>query len=152
MSLIRWSPNWDPFREMEEMMNRLPALSGSSLPSKGFVPAMDVYETKDSVVAETTLPGVRPEDVEVSVEDGMITIQGETNKEREVEEKNYYRKEVRSGSFFRQVPLPVAVLEEKVTAEFDGGVLRVTCPKVGKKKEVKKIKIAVKKKKEVTSN
>ena len=147
MSLIRWSPNWDPFREMEDMMNQLPALSGSNLPAKGFIPAMDVYETKDAVVAETTLAGVRPEDVEVRVQDGMITIQGETNKEREVEEKNYYRKEVRSGSFFRQVPLPVAVLEDKVTAEFGDGVLKITCPKAGEKKEGKKIEIEVKNKK-----
>ena len=147
MSLIRWSPNWDPFREMEEMMNRLPALSGSNLPSKGFVPAMDVYETKDAVVAETTLAGVRPEDVEISINNGMITIQGETSKEREVEEKNYYRKEVRSGSFFRQVPLPVAVLEDKAKAEFDGGVLKITCPKAGEKKKGKKIAIEVKKSK-----
>ncbi len=147
MSLIRWSPNWDPMREMEDMMNRLPALSGSNLPTKGFIPAMDVYETKDSVVVETTLAGVRPEDVEVSVESGLVTVQGQTNKEREVEEKNYYRKEVRSGSFFRQVPLPVAVLEEKVKAGFDGGVLKITCPKKGEKKEGKKIAIEVKKKK-----
>lgn len=146
MSLIRWAPNWDPFQEMEDMMNRLPALSGANVPGKGFVPAMDVYETKDAVVVETTLAGVRPEDVEVRVENGMVTIQGETNKEREVEEKNYYRKEVRSGSFFRQVPLPVAVSEEKVKAEFGDGVLKITCPKAGKKKETKKISIEVKKK------
>ncbi|PIZ94820.1 MAG: heat-shock protein Hsp20 [Candidatus Magasanikbacteria bacterium CG_4_10_14_0_2_um_filter_37_12] len=138
---------WDPFQEMEEMMNRLPALAGMNMPTKGFVPAMDVYETKDAVVVETTLAGVRPEDVEVRVENGLVTIQGETNKEREVEEKNYYRKEVRSGSFFRQVPLPVAVDEEKVKAEFDGGVLKITCPKAGKKVDGKKIEIEVKKKK-----
>lgn len=146
MSLVRWSPNWDPFREMEDMMNRLPAMSGTQLPAHVLVPAMDVYETKDAVVAETTLAGVRPEDVEVSVEHGMITIQGQTNKEREVEEKNYYRKEVRSGSFYRQVPLPVAVKEDEVTAEFAEGVLKITCPKAGEKKEVKKIQIHVKKK------
>ena len=139
MSLIRWSPNWDPFREMEEMMNRLPALSGSNLPAQGFIPAMDVYETKDAVVAETTLAGVRPEDVEVSVEDGMLTIQGQTNKEREVEEKNYYRKVVRSGSFFRQVPLPVPVLDGDISAEFEDGLLKITCPKAEVKKG-KKVK------------
>lgn len=146
MSIIRWAPNWDPFQEMEDMMNRLPALSGINMSAKGFVPAMDVYDTKDAIVVETTLAGVRPEDVEVHVEHGMVTIQGETNKEREVEEKNYYRKEVRSGSFFRQVPLPMAVDEENARAEFDGGLLKISCPKVVKNKEGKKIAIEVKKK------
>ena len=126
MSIIRWSPIWDPFAEMEEMMNRLPAVSGQN---KAFMPALDVYETDKAVVVETPLAGVNPEDVKVSVEKGILTLQGESNKEHEVEEKNYYRKEVRSGAFFRQVALPAPVMEDKVSAEFEDGVLKITCPK-----------------------
>ena len=133
MSLIRWSPMWDPFQEMEEVMSH-----------KGFVPAMDVYETNDAVMVETPLAGVKPEDVRVSVEKGVLTLQGESSKEHEVDEKNYYRKEVRSGSFFRQVALPAPVKEDSVTAEFEDGVLKIMCPKAGPT-EAKKIEVVVKK-------
>ena len=127
MSLIRWSPMWDPFAEMDEAINRLPSVSNQSL--KAFVPAVDMYETDKAVVMETPLAGMRPEDVSVSVEKGVLTLKGESKKEHEVEEKNYYRKEVRSGSFYRQLALPAPVLEDKVTAEFKDGVLKITCPK-----------------------
>jgi len=125
MSLIRWSP-WDVMGEMDEFFNRLP-INNSTM--KAFVPAMDVYETDKDVVVETTLPGIAPEDVKVSVEKGVLTLQGETKKEHEVDEKNYYRKEIRSGSFFRQVVLPTPVMEEKTQAEFENGVLKIICPK-----------------------
>jgi len=127
MSLIRWSPMWDPFAEMEETFNRLPSVAGQSM--RAFVPAMDVYETDKAVVVETPLAGVNADDVKVSVEKGVLTVQGESKKEHEVEEKNYYRKEVRSGAFFRQVALPASVLEDKVLAEFEEGMLKITCPK-----------------------
>lgn len=142
MSLIRWSPLWDPFQEMEEMIKNLPSLPSQNF--KGFVPAVDVYETDKAVVVETALSGINPDDVKVSVEKGVLTLQGESKKESEIEEKNYYRKEIRSGSFFRQVALPAAVIEDKVAAEFKDGVLKVSCPKAqpakGKKVEVKVVK------------
>lgn len=128
MSLIRWSPMLDPFSEMEEAFNRLPSFGGGQS-LKAFVPAMDVYETDKAVVVEAPLAGVNPDEVKVSVEKGVLTIQGESKKEHEVEEKNYYRKEVRSGAFYRQVALPAPVMEDKVSAEFEDGMLRITCPK-----------------------
>lgn len=128
---------WDPFAEMEEMMRRLS--------SRGFVPAMDVYETKDAVMVETPLAGVNAKDVEVSVEKGVLTIQGQSKKEHEVDEKNYYRKEIRSGSFFRQVALPASVKEDNVTAEFENGILKITCPKAAPT-QAKKIAVKVVKK------
>jgi len=127
MNIIRWSPMLDPFSEMEEAFNRLPSFGGQSM--KAFVPAMDVYETDKAVVVEAPLAGVNPDDVKVSVEKGVLTVQGESKKEHEVEEKNYYRKEVRSGAFYRQVALPAPVLEDKVSAEFEDGMLKITCPK-----------------------
>lgn len=133
---------WDPFAEMDEAINRLPSVSNQSL--KAFVPAVDMYETDKAVIMETPLAGMRPEDVSVSVEKGVLTLKGESKKEHEVEEKNYYRKEVRSGSFYRQLALPAPVLEDKVTAEFKDGVLKITCPKAApnhtKKIDVKVVK------------
>lgn len=138
---------WDPFAEMEEMMRRLPSLAngqGTGM-TRGFVPAMDVYETKDAVMVETPLAGVDVKDVEVSVEKGVLTVQGQSKKEHEVDEKNYYRKEIRSGSFFRQVALPAPVKEDRVSAEFENGILKITCPKAAPT-QVKKIAVKVIKK------
>lgn len=134
---------WDPFQEMEEMVTHLPSLANQS--SKSFIPAMDVYETDKAVVVETALPGINPEDVKVSVEKGVLTLQGESKKESEVEEKNYYRKEMRCGSFFRQTALPAPVVEEKVAAEFKDGMLRISCPKAQPTKS-KKVEVRVVKK------
>jgi HSP20 family protein len=133
---------WDPFTEVDDVFNRLPAV-GQSI--KAFTPAMDVYETDADVVVETPLAGVNPEDVKVSVEKGVLTLQGENKKEHEVDEKNYYRKEIRSGAFYRQIALPAPVVEEKVEAEFEDGVLKVRCPKAQPAK-VKKIDVKIIKK------
>ena len=130
MSLIRWSPMWDPFAELDESM-RLPSINPSL---KACVPAVDIYETDDAVVVEAPLAGMRPEDVQVSVEKGVLTLKGETKKEHEVEEKNYYRKEVRSGTFYREIALPAPVLDDKTAAEFKDGILRITCPKATQSK------------------
>ncbi len=134
---------WDPFNDMDEVFNRLPATVGNKQ-MRAFVPALDMYETDNAVVVETSLPGVNPENVEVSVQKGVLVIKGESTNEHEVEEKNYYRKEVRSGSFYREVPLPTPVVEDKVTAEFENGMLKITAPKAqpaqAKKVDVKVIK------------
>jgi len=132
---------WDPFQEMDDMMSRFPSVRNNSALATGFVPPLDVYETKSDVVVETLLAGVNPEEVEVSVENTMLTISGENKREHEVDEKNYYRKEVRTGTFYRQVALPAQVKEDEVHAEFENGILKITCPKVepskGKKVSVK---------------
>lgn len=141
MSLIRWSPFFDQFDEMgKELFPDVPALRGA----RGFVPAMDVYETKDSVVVESPLAGVEPKDVEITIENNVLAVRGETERKSEVEEKDYYRKEVRSGSFYRQVALPSTVDAEKAEASFDQGMLRISIPKRGEEKG-KTIKVNVKK-------
>lgn len=143
MSLIRWSPMFDPFGEMDEMFNRLPSVMGSQA-LKAFVPAINMYETDKAVVVETPLAGVKPENVQVSVEKGVLTLRGESKNEHEVEDKNYYRKEVRSGSFFREIALPAQVIENDVSAEFENGMLKIICPKAkltqARKVDVKVIK------------
>ncbi len=145
MSIIRWTPMWDPSEEMEEMFSRFPQMASLNQMQKAFVPAMDVYQTDKAVMVEAPLAGVRPEDVEVTVEKGILTLKGESKKEHEVDEQDYYRKEVRSGSFFRQLVLPTPVVEDKVLAEFADGVLKITCPKAAPS-VAKKIAVKITKK------
>ena len=145
MSIIKWSPFLLPSLadEMDKMFEGgLPSMASNA---SGFTPAIDMYETKDAVVAETSLAGVDPKDVEVTVQNGVLTVKGESKKESEVDEKNYYRKEVRSGSFYRQVALPANVQEDKASAEFENGMLKITVPKAPEI-QAKTIKVEVKKK------
>jgi len=113
--------------------------------AREFVPPMDVYEKKGKVIVETPIAGVDPEKVAISVEDNVLTIKGKSEKKSEVEEKNYYRKEVRYGSFYRSVTLPADVIGTKAEASYKDGVLKIEIPKAPEKKE-KKLKIKVKSK------
>lgn len=106
-----------------------------------FTPAMDIYQDKDNVVVETPLAGVDPEKVEISVENDVLTVSGRTEKKEEVKREDYYRKEIREGSFSRSVILPMAVKAEAAAAESVKGILRITLPKA---EEAKPKKIAVK--------
>jgi HSP20 family protein len=141
MSLIRYIPN-DVFAEMDDMFGNLSPMLASA--HKAYMPAINMYETENAVVVEAPLAGVKPEDVQVSVQKGLLVLKGETNKEREIEEKNYYRKEIRSGSFYREIVLPTSVKESDVTAEFVDGMLKITAPKAQpdapKKIDVKVVK------------
>ena len=134
---------WEPFEEIDKIFE------GFNLPaSAGFTPAVDVYEEKNEVVVETPLAGIDPKEVEITIEDDILHIKGETKKESEVEEKNYYRKEIRSGSFHRSVALPTHVLGDKAKAESEDGMLKIVIPKskVEKPKSIK-VKISESKKK-----
>ncbi|MDO8560526.1 MAG: Hsp20/alpha crystallin family protein, partial [bacterium] len=113
MPIIKWEPMFsDPFQEMEQFLERSAGMS-----RQGFVPAVDVYQTKDAVVVETPLAGVDPKDVEITIENDMLHIRGEMKRESEVDEKSYYRKEVRAGSFYRSVALPTKVDSDQASAE-----------------------------------
>lgn len=142
MSLVKYNSSLDPFQEMEEMMKNFSLMKENNF-LKSFTPAMDIYETEKDVIVETPLAGVKIEDVEVNIEKGILVIQGQNKKEHEIDDKNYYRREIRSGSFFRQILLPTPVIEEKITAEFENGILKITCPKK-EKTEVKKIQVKIK--------
>ncbi|MFA5021529.1 MAG: Hsp20/alpha crystallin family protein [Patescibacteria group bacterium] len=137
MTLIKWTPLVEPFEDMERFVNRSVM--------NGFTPAIDVYETKDNVVIETPLAGIDPKDVEIAVENDVLTIKGETKKESEVDEKNYYRKEVARGSFFRSVAMPSRVVADKADASFADGILKITIPKAEEAKP-KTITVKVNKK------
>jgi HSP20 family protein len=107
------------------------------------VPAMDLYQTKDAVVAKVALPGVKESDVEVNITADGLTVRGERKSEDKVEKEDYFYQEHRYGSFARYIALPQGLQTDKAEAEFEDGVLTVTVPKSG---EVKPKTVAVKKK------
>ncbi len=96
-----------------------------------FTPAVNVYEDKDHVVVETPLAGIDPEKVNVEVEDNVLKITGSTEARSEVDDpdRHYYRREIRSGGFYRAVALPKSVDGPKAEATYEQGVLRVRIPK-----------------------
>jgi len=106
---------------------------------------MDVYEQNGNVVIKTDLPGMKADDVEVTIEDGDLIIKGERKAEKEVKDADYYRMERSYGSFYRRQPLPEGITPDKIQATFADGVLEVTIPKpVEKKAEAQKIAVTKK--------
>ena len=129
-SIIRW----DPFAEFTGLSRSLDrafwGFGHGHVRQYDLTFTVNVSETEDQVAVKSVLPGVRPEDVEVSVNDGILTIKGESKFEEKTERENYCRQEIRYGSFSRSVPLPSRVNHEQADAEFKDGVLTVTLPKV----------------------
>lgn len=116
------------FEEMNALAPRM---------SSAIIPPVDMYETDTGVVVETPLAGVDPNKIEIAIENNILSIKGSSERKTEVDEKNFYRKEVRHGSIFRQVTLPTAVEGDKAKASFENGVLKIEIPKSGKSKSVK---------------
>ncbi len=129
---MKYRPWWpDDFEDFDKNFGELSQAFGQA---KGFVPAIDVYQDKDSVTVETPLPGIDPEKVDISIENDVLTIKGESEQKKEVDEKEYYRKEVRAGSFFRSVALPTHVIGDKAEASYDNGILKIVIPKAPESK------------------
>ncbi len=126
----------DKFFDEEDL--RFPRL----FPIKLSKPAVDIYETDKEIVAELSVPGFDPKKIEAIVENQYLRIKGSTEKEKEEKKKEYWRKEIKKGSFERLVRLPSAVNEKKVKAFYKKGVLKITMPKITVAKN-KKIKIKV---------
>ncbi len=144
MSLTRWHRRrpLDLLSEVERTMEQLlPRRWWPEAEEYELVPSVDVYETDDEVVVKAELPGTKKEDVEVTATEDQIVLSGETTESEEVKEENYYRREMRYGSFRRAVAVPHAIDPEAVSAKFTDGVLEVRAPKAeaakGKKIEVK---------------
>jgi HSP20 family protein len=104
-------------------------------------PALNAYEEGEFLVVEAQVPGMKPEDIDVSIEQGMLTIQGKTQAAQEHEERNYLSHEYQLGSFSRSVRLPETVDSDGVTATYEQGVLRLTLPKAAQTK-IQHIRIA----------
>lgn len=145
MSLIKWNPFLGDsyFEDMDKMISEfMPAVRSKN----GFMPAVDMYEDKDRVIVETQLAGIDPEKIDISIDNDVLCIKGEGEKKTEVEEKNYYRKEIRRGNFYRTVLLPARVIGEKASAVAEEGILKIFIPKASGVKS-KSIKIKTKNKK-----
>jgi HSP20 family protein len=141
---------WEPFRDLvslREAMDRLfeesfvSPRAGWPVPVEGGTLAVDVYETDDDVVVKSAVPGIKPEELDITVTGDTLTIKGETKSEQEVKEENYVRREMRYGSFSRTVALPSSIVADKAKAEFENGMLTLTLPKA---EEVKPKAIKVK--------
>lgn len=142
MSLVKWSPflSDNYFDDMDKMISEfVPTVRGVN----GFMPAVDIYEDKNNIIVETQLAGIDPEKIDISIENDVLCIKGEGEKKTEVDEKNYYRKEIRRGNFFRSISLPSKVLGDEASAVAEGGVLKISIPKASETK-VKNIKIKTK--------
>jgi len=107
--------------------------------------ALDMYETEDSVVVKSLVPGVKPDDIDITISGNTLSISGETRAEEEVKEENYIRRERRYGSFSRSVTLPEGLETDKAEASFEDGILTLNIPAAPEAKP-KVIKIKGKKK------
>jgi HSP20 family protein len=131
---------WEPFRELSSLqteMNRLfnAAFEGSSTGvARRWTPAMDLLETDDEFVLRADLPGMSESDVNVELEDNVLTVSGERSTEREDKREGFYRMERSFGSFSRSLTLPKGVDPDAVSAAFDRGVLEVRVPKPEQRK------------------
>jgi HSP20 family protein len=142
---------WEPFRDMvplREAMDRfwdegfLRQFAPMGPWSEGSL-AVDVYETGESVVVKTSIPGVKAEDIDLSIVGDTLTIKGETKEEQEIKRENYLRHERRFGSVCRTVTLPGGLLADKAEADYTDGILTLTIPKAEEIKP-KSIKVTTK--------
>lgn len=137
---------YDPFGDMlslREAMNQLLEESfvrPGQARNGGFVPALDVSETAEAYVIEAAVPGLKSEDLDVTIENGVLTIKGEVKQETEEKKRNFHRIERRFGAFSRSVSLPTRVNTDAIHARLEHGVLRLEIPKA---EEVKPRKISV---------
>ena len=130
-NLIRWEPVREmmTLREaMDQLFNdaftRPVSMSGGSV-----VPAIDLYQNDDSVVVKAALPGLKAEDVQISVTADVLTLRGEFKQENEKKDTTYHIREQRFGSFERSIMLPSDVQTDKAKADFENGILTITLPK-----------------------
>jgi HSP20 family protein len=144
--LIRWQPVNDML-SLREAMDRLFEDSWVSnrawgnLPGAWSEPTLDVYETPETVVVKAVVPGIKPDDVDITIKGNYLAISGESKEESETKDKNYLRRESRIGTFSRMVELPAGLQNDKADAKFEDGILTITFPKA---EEVKPKKIQVK--------
>ncbi len=154
MYLERWQPRvqsvgqWDPFAEMADMHRQMDQVFGEFFGPTPFrmaatealwSPLVDVHETQDGILLQVELPGVKQEDIQVSIEGGTLTLKGERKREAEVKEDQCHRIERSYGRFERTVLLPSVVDANRVRATYRDGVLEIQLPKKeeAKPKEIK---------------
>jgi HSP20 family protein len=133
---------WDPFQDLrsaqDEMAQMSPILAhalglhaqqGSGRPM-AWAPALDISERKDAYLVTVELPGVEADDLEITMEDGLLTIQGERHFAHDSSEQQFHRVERRYGAFRRSITLPAQVQADQIEASFEDGVLQILVPKM----------------------
>lgn len=143
MALIRWRSRdaLNPFAELQEEVNRLFDVSSSRVGGDVvWAPSLDIYEEKDNLVVKADLPGLKEDEVDISIQGDTLILRGERRQESEVKERGFYRCERAYGSFQRTVTLPYPVDQGKAKATYKNGVLEVRLPKAEEAKQ-KKIKV-----------
>lgn len=144
MAIVRW----DPFRDFLSLQNEVGRMFektfglggvGQRQAGMAWTPAVDAYETNDKIVIKAELPEVEAKDVDITLTDDSLVIEGERKFSEEVKEEDYYRLERRYGTFQRSIPIPIAIKRDEVSAGYHNGVLEITLPKSeeAKPKEVK---------------
>jgi HSP20 family protein len=141
---------WEPFREFTTLQDRMSRLfrdsfsegREESLTTSTFAPPVDVYEDDHNVTLKIEVPGIDEKDIDVRIENNVLTVHGERKFEKEEKEENYRRVERQYGSFTRSFTLPNTVDAEKVSANYDKGILKVTLVKKAEAKP-KQIKVNV---------
>ncbi|MBW1925609.1 MAG: Hsp20/alpha crystallin family protein [Deltaproteobacteria bacterium] len=139
---------WRPFRELSNLRREMEDLweniagEREFLPMRGeWVPALDVSETKDSLIVKAEIPGMEPKDIDISISGDLLTIKGEKKQKTEEKKESFHRIETRYGAFSRTIRVPVAVNSDKIDASYDKGVLKIVLPK---KEEIKAKQIEIK--------
>lgn len=138
---------WEPMREMMTLREAMDQLFNDaftrpiSMGSVAASPAVDLYQTRDEVVVKAALPGLKADEVQISITEDVLSLRGEFKQETEQKEATYHLREQRYGSFERVLRLPTAVQTDKARAEFENGILTITLPKA---EAVKPKSIAIK--------
>ena len=140
---------WDPFRDVLSLQNRMNSIfqefnrgDGDVMSTAAFVPPVDVYEDEHNVTLKIEVPGIDEKDIDVRIENNVLTVHGERKFEKEEKEENYRRIERQYGSFTRSFTLPNTVDSEKVNANYEKGVLKIALAKKAEAKP-KQIKVNV---------
>jgi HSP20 family protein len=136
---------WDPFEMFDALQEEMARFWGHAFPlmprplswplrrmalaPTTWMPSIDVYKKDGNLVVKAELPGVRKEDIEVTLDQGDLVIRGERTAERETREENYYRMERSFGSFYRHIPLPFDAKPDQITASYNDGVLEIRIPR-----------------------
>lgn len=126
---------WEPARQMMTLREAMDRLFDDAftrpfgLDGVSGMPAIDLYQDNDQVVVKAALPGLKPEDVQITLADNVLTLRGEFKKVEEKKDTTYHIREQQSGHFERSIMLPTEVQSDKVKADFENGVLTVSLPK-----------------------